>query len=110
LCHPQGYRCNIFRASAVRRELLPGGRGATGEIPGLGHALCGFSKEALEHHSGPVGNGLWPIATCKLFEPGFSLADFLRDQSTLDLLEKSISKIISMIKKQRRYSSIRNFC
>jgi hypothetical protein len=62
---------NIFRASAVRRELLQGAEALAGEIPGLGHAIL-FFKELWGAIRGPLQRFVAPIATCKFFEPVFA--------------------------------------
>jgi hypothetical protein len=62
---------NIFRASAVRRELLQGAEALAGEIPGLGHAIL-FFKELWDTIRGQLQRFVAPIATCKFFEPVFA--------------------------------------
>lgn len=62
---------NIFRASAVRRELLQAAEAPTGENPGLGHAIL-FFKELGDTIRDQWQRFVAPIATCKLFDPVFA--------------------------------------
>ena len=59
---------NIFRASAVRRELLQGVEPLSGEIPGLNHAIL-FFKELWGTLRGRLQRFMAPIATHKIFVP-----------------------------------------
>ena len=62
---------NIFRASAVRRELLQGAEALAGEIPGLGHAIL-FFKELWGTIRAQLQRFVVPIPICKIFEPVFA--------------------------------------
>jgi hypothetical protein len=62
---------NIFRASAVRRELLQRAGALAGEIPGLNHAIL-FFKELFGAIRGMFQRFWVPIATGKIFEPVFA--------------------------------------
>jgi hypothetical protein len=59
---------NIFRASAVRKELLRGVEALAGQIPGIGHAIL-FFKELFGTIRGQLQQFLAPIATYKIFDP-----------------------------------------
>ena len=62
---------NIFRASAVRRELLQRAEGLAGEILGLNHAIL-FFKELFGVIRSQFQRFLAPRATYKIFEPIFA--------------------------------------
>ena len=59
---------NIFRASAVRRELLQGAEALAGEIPGLGHAIL-FFKELWGTIQRQLQRFAAPIATYNIPDP-----------------------------------------
>ena len=59
---------NIFRASAVRRELLQGVEALSGEIPGLNHAIL-FFKELWGTIQRQLQRFAAPIATYNIPDP-----------------------------------------